>query len=137
MEITLDSIIGILGLLFGGGAVGGIFTWRWQRARAKAEAKEKEVEVCTSGHEAYQVGQEVMLEGRLSDGRKAAMIAYGLPLLLLLPVLFISIRLTGSDTVGALCGLGVIVLYYLCIYLFFRKRLQQQFSFAISLNTKP
>ena len=102
-----------------------------------AEAKEKEVEVYTSGHEAYQVGQEVMLEGRLSDGRKAAMIAYGLPLLLLLPVLFISIRLTGSDTVGALCGLGVIVLYYLCIYLFFRKRLQQQFSFAISLNTKP
>ena len=43
MEITLDSIIGILGLLFGGGALGGIFTWRWQRARAKAEAKEKEV----------------------------------------------------------------------------------------------
>lgn len=44
MEITLDSIIGILGLLFGGGALGGIFTWRWQRARAKAEAKEKEAE---------------------------------------------------------------------------------------------
>ena len=44
MEITLDSIIGIMGLLFGGGALGGIFTWRWQRARAKAEAKEKEAE---------------------------------------------------------------------------------------------
>ena len=45
MEITLDSIIGILGLLFGGGAVGGIFTWRWQRAKAKAEAMQAEVEV--------------------------------------------------------------------------------------------
>ena len=44
MEFTLDSLIGILGLLFGGGALGGIFTWRWQRARAKAEAKEKEAE---------------------------------------------------------------------------------------------
>jgi predicted nuclease with TOPRIM domain len=44
MEITIDSIIGILGLLFGGGALGGIFTWRWQRAKAKAEAKEKEAE---------------------------------------------------------------------------------------------
>ena len=43
MEITFDSIIGILGLLLGGGA-GGFFTWRWQRARAKAEAKEKEAE---------------------------------------------------------------------------------------------
>ena len=45
MEITFDSIISILGLLFGGGAVGGIFTWRWQRAKAKAEAKQAEVEV--------------------------------------------------------------------------------------------
>lgn len=43
MEITLDSIIGILGLLLGGGA-GGFFTWRWQRAKAKSEAKEKEAE---------------------------------------------------------------------------------------------
>ena len=43
MEITLDSIIGILGLLLGGGA-GGFFTWRWQRVKAKAEAKEKEAE---------------------------------------------------------------------------------------------
>ena len=43
MEITLDSIIGILGLLLGGGA-GGFFTWRWQRAKAKAEAKQAEVE---------------------------------------------------------------------------------------------
>ena len=44
MEITLDSIIGILGLLFGGGAVGGIFTWRWQRKKAKSEAKTAEAE---------------------------------------------------------------------------------------------
>lgn len=44
MEITFDSIIGILGLVFGSGAIGGIATWRWQRARAKAEAKEKEAE---------------------------------------------------------------------------------------------
>lgn len=43
MEITFDSIIGIIGLLLGGGC-GGFFTWRWQRARAKAEAKEKEAE---------------------------------------------------------------------------------------------
>ena len=45
MEITLDSIIGILSLLFGGGALGGIFTWRWQRAKARAEAQQAEVEV--------------------------------------------------------------------------------------------
>ena len=52
MEITLESIIALVGLLFGGGAVGGIFTWRWQRAKAKAEAKQAEVEVTEKEAEA-------------------------------------------------------------------------------------
>ena len=43
MEITLDTIVGILGLFLSGGA-GAFFTWKWQRAKAKAEAKEKEAE---------------------------------------------------------------------------------------------
>lgn len=44
MEITLEAIIGIIGLLFGGGTLGGVFTWRWARRKARAEAKEKEAE---------------------------------------------------------------------------------------------
>ena len=54
MEITLDSIIGILGLLFGGGALGGIFTWRWQRKKAKAEAKSAEVDMAQKLQDTYQ-----------------------------------------------------------------------------------
>ena len=97
-----------------------------------AEAKEKDVEVCTPDASAYRVGERVVLEGRLSDGRRAAMIAYGLPLVLLLVVLVIAMKLTGSDTQGALWALGTVVLYYIIIYLFFRQRLQQQFSFSIN-----
>ena len=44
MEITLDSIIGILSLLLGGSGIGWFFTWRWQKAKAKAEAKQAEAE---------------------------------------------------------------------------------------------
>ena len=54
MEITLDSIIGILGLLFGGGALGGIFTWRWQRKKAKAEAQTEEVNMAKAVQDTYQ-----------------------------------------------------------------------------------
>ena len=43
MEITLESIIGILGLFVGGGG-GAFFTWRWQRKKAKAEAEQAEAE---------------------------------------------------------------------------------------------
>ena len=53
MEITLDSIIGILGLLLGGGA-GGFFTWRWQRSKAKAEAKSAEVDMAQKVQDTYQ-----------------------------------------------------------------------------------
>ena len=107
---------------------------------SSAEAKEKEVDVLTSEAATYRVGQKVVLEGRLSDGRRAAIIAYGLPLLLLLPVLFIAIRFTGSDTIGALCALAAVALYYAVIFLFFRDRLQQTFSFHIkpsTLNPQP
>ena len=41
MEITLDTIISIIGLLLGGGC-GAFFTWRWQRKKAKAEAEKEE-----------------------------------------------------------------------------------------------
>ena len=97
-----------------------------------AEAKEKDVEVFTSDAMSYRVGEKVLLEGRLADGRRAALVAYGLPLLLLLPVLFLSVWLTGSEVLGAVWSLTTVVLYYLVIFLFFRKRLQQSFSFRIS-----
>ena len=97
-----------------------------------AEAKEKDVEVFTSDAALYRVGERVLLEGRLADGRKAALIAYGLPLILLLPVLFLSVWLSGSEALGAVWSLATVVLYYLVLFLFFRKRLQQSFSFRIS-----
>lgn len=43
MEITVDTLINLAGLLLGGGC-GAFFTWKWQRKKAQAEAKEKEAE---------------------------------------------------------------------------------------------
>lgn len=96
-----------------------------------AEAKEKEVDVLTPDAATYRVGQEVVLEGRLSDGRTAAIIAYVLPLLVLLAALVLAIQFTGSETAGALWALGSVAVYYLLVFLFLRKRLQQRFSFRI------
>ena len=36
--LSLDSIVTILGILFGGGS-GAFFTWRWMKKKAKAEAE--------------------------------------------------------------------------------------------------
>lgn len=96
-----------------------------------AEAKEKQVEVFAKQPEQYSVGQKVVLEGQLTDGRKAAMIAYGLPLILMLPVLFFAVYITGSETEGALWSLATVAAYFAVVALFFRKRLQRQFSFHL------
>ena len=53
MEISLDSIIGILGLFIGGGG-GAFFTWRWQRKKAKAEAKTAEADAAKELQDVYQ-----------------------------------------------------------------------------------
>ncbi len=53
MEITLDSIIGIAGLLLGGGG-GAFFTWHWQRKKAKAEAKTAEADAAKELQDVYQ-----------------------------------------------------------------------------------
>ena len=49
MEITLDTIISILGIFLGGGA-GAFFTWKYQRRKAKAEANKEEQDY-------YQIGR--------------------------------------------------------------------------------
>ena len=41
MEITIDTLISILGLFIGGGG-GAFFMWKWQRKKAKAEANKEE-----------------------------------------------------------------------------------------------
>ena len=53
MEITLDTILGILGLFIGGGG-GAFFTWRYQRRKAKAEAKTAEADAAKELQDVYQ-----------------------------------------------------------------------------------
>ena len=53
MEITIDTLISILGLFIGGGG-GAFFMWRWQRRKAKAEAETEEVNMAQRVQDTYQ-----------------------------------------------------------------------------------
>ena len=53
MEITLDTILNIAGLI-GSGGVGGFFVWKWQRRKAKAEAQTEEVNMVKAVQDTYQ-----------------------------------------------------------------------------------
>lgn len=96
-----------------------------------SESKEKLIEV--KGHyPTLQVGDKVTLTGSVHQGLRASVLAYIVPLILMLIALYLGTRL-GGDGIGALAALIVLVLYYGVLYLL-RDKLGKQFSFKIETN---
>lgn len=96
-----------------------------------SESKEKLIEV--HGHyPALKPGDEVVLRGTIRQGLRATLLAYALPLVLMVAALFIGTRLAGEGT-GALAALLVLVIYYGCLYLL-RDKIGRRFSFEIQTN---
>ena len=95
-----------------------------------SESKEKLIDVYKA-NASYQVGEEVVLCGTTSKGMQAVLLAFGVPLLILLLALAISMHLTNDDAlISSLVGLLSIVPYYLVIY-FCKDKLKKTFSFTI------
>jgi predicted RNase H-like nuclease (RuvC/YqgF family) len=62
MEITLETIISAVSLIFGGSGIGALITWRYQRKKARAEAKEAEAEAERAKYEAMQANAQLIKE---------------------------------------------------------------------------
>lgn len=54
MDISIDTILTIAGWIFGGGAIGGVLTWKYTRRKAKAEAESAEAETAEKKQDYYQ-----------------------------------------------------------------------------------
>ena len=95
-----------------------------------SESKEKQIDVFEAGA-SYRIGEEVVLCGSTSMGMRAVFLAFGIPMLLLLFALFVSMRVTDGDAlVSSLVALFAVVPYYLVIY-FMKDKLNRTFSFTI------
>ena len=95
-----------------------------------AESKEKLVEVHQPDAASYIVGQAVTVVGAESLGMKAVAFAFGLPLLLLMIALVTVMAFTGSEKVAAIAALGILVPYYIVLFLL-RDRIKRDFQFRI------
>lgn len=95
-----------------------------------AEAKEKLVDVLTADVTRWKVGDAVTVAASQQMATRALLLAFGLPLVLLLVVLFTVLAVTGREGFSALCGLATLVPYYTVLWLT-RKRLQQRLAFWI------
>ena len=95
-----------------------------------SESKEKQIDVYEV-NASYQIGEEVILCGTTSMGMRAVFLAFGIPMLLLLVALFVTMRVTDGDAlVSSLVALFAVVPYYLVIY-FMKDKLNKTFSFTI------
>ena len=95
-----------------------------------SESKEKQIDVYEAGA-SYRIGEEVVLCGSTSMGMRAVFLAFGIPMLLLLFALFVTMRVTDGDAlVSSLVALFAVVPYYLVIY-FMKDKLNKTFSFTI------
>lgn len=78
----------------------------------------------------YQVGEQIQLVMRRSAGLKAVVIAYLVPVVLVVAALLIFQATSMSDTTAALLTLGILVLYFVIIRLL-RGRINNQLTIEI------
>ena len=96
-----------------------------------SESKEKLIDVFEV-NASYQIGEEVVLLGTTSMGMQAVLLAFGVPLVILIVALGVTMHLTDGDAlVSSLVGLLSIVPYYFAIH-FNKDKLKKTFSFTIA-----
>ena len=95
------------------------------------DKKDKEIEIKSKDTANYNIGDEVIITISTKLGMKAVLIAFVLPLILIVLALFLSIKIFSlSQSLSALISLLVLSAYYFLLYkqnLFLSK----QFNFTI------
>ena len=94
-----------------------------------SDVQEKEIEV-TTYRNIYRPGAMVTVIFRESSGLKALFLGYILPLILLVVALIISIEISGSEILGAFIGLGILVPYYIVLFLN-KDKMKRAFTFEL------
>ena len=78
----------------------------------------------------FSLGQSVNVKMAIGQGNKAAVLAYLIPILLLLAVLFTCLGLGLSEGLSALVSIVALIPYYIVLYLR-RDKLKNKFEYTI------
>jgi len=103
-----------------------------------AEAVSKMVDVpVTVGMLAqhYEIGEEVILSLKQSMGMNATILAYGIPLLVLVATMIIASGCGANDLWVGIFSIISVIFYYLVLS-FFKDKLSNDFTFTIAKQTK-
>jgi len=78
----------------------------------------------------FAINQKVNVRMAIGQGNKAAVLAYLIPILLLLAVLFVCLGLGLNEGIAALISIVALIPYYIVLYLR-RDKLKNRFSYII------
>lgn len=97
---------------------------------AASSAKSKIIAVKRYNDGRFAVGDDVYVIIRESLGFKAVLIAYLIPLFILIFLLLTLSRITSNELITGLVPIGSVIVYYAVLALF-RKRLRTKFIFTV------
>ena len=95
-----------------------------------SESEQKIVSVPASMKDNFLPGEEVDVVLKASMGHKAVWLAYCIPLVVLLAVMFTALKTGASELAAAGLGICATAVYYFVIWLF-RDRLRSEYNFII------
>ena len=94
------------------------------------DSKVKMVEVPTSGWSDIRPGDEVEVVLKVSMGHKAVLLAYMIPLVLLVAVLLVAVSAGVGELYAGLAAIAAVAVYYFGLWLM-RGRLRNEYIFNI------
>lgn len=95
-----------------------------------SETKEKLIDVADVQAAVYRPGDLVTVVADASVGFRASVLGYLLPLALMVITLVVVLAITHSEGAAALSALGVLIPYYMLLYLL-REKMKTKLSFTI------
>ena len=94
------------------------------------EQAEKILTVPKPKGQEFQLNQKVNVQMTIGQGNKAAILAYLIPIILLLAVLFVCLGLGVNEGLSALISIVALIPYYIVLYLQ-RDKLKKKFEYTI------
>ncbi|MBN2173380.1 MAG: SoxR reducing system RseC family protein [Bacteroidales bacterium] len=94
------------------------------------DLQQEVIEVPRNGNTKYGIGDKVEVLMEKTQGSKAVLLGYFLPFLILLSSLIITTNLMVDEGLSGLISIGILVPYYLVLYLN-RDKLKKKFIFKI------
>ena len=95
-----------------------------------SDQKEKIIEVYDDSGK-FNIHEDVIVSTQTSMGHLAVIIAFLIPLALVVATIFVGIKITGDEGISGLIGISVLIPYYFILYIF-KDKLKRNFVFTLS-----